>query len=118
VSYPTSISRFHPPVRGRTPSFASMPRRSTRKAPDAPLPIQFRPQLASLVSDPPAGNDWAHELKYDGYRIGCFIEGDHVRLISRNGNDWTAQFPEVRDAARILGTRRALLDGEVAILLP
>jgi len=57
-------------------------------------------------------------MKYDGYRIGCRIDAGKVRLISRNGKDWTEAFPEICDAARKLGVRRALIDGEVAIVLP
>jgi bifunctional non-homologous end joining protein LigD len=56
-------------------------------------------------------------MKYDGYRIGCRIDNGKVRLISRNGKDWTDAFPEVCEAALKLGVRRALIDGEVAIVL-
>lgn len=78
----------------------------------------YKPQLATLVKLPPDGDGWAHELKFDGYRIGCRISGDRVTLISRNGKDWTANFPEVVAAARALDTADALLDGEVAAVLP
>jgi bifunctional non-homologous end joining protein LigD len=57
-------------------------------------------------------------MKYDGYRIGCRIQGRAVTLISRNGKDWTSAFPEIVEAARGLELRDALLDGEVAIVLP
>ncbi|MGH7502926.1 MAG: DNA ligase D [Longimicrobiales bacterium] len=82
----------------------------------APLPTVPEPELATLVANPPAGDDWLHEIKYDGYRLLCRVEGDDVRLISRNGKDWTARFRAVVDAVRALPCRRALLDGEVAIL--
>jgi bifunctional non-homologous end joining protein LigD len=75
-------------------------------------------QLALLVDEPPEGDEWVHELKFDGYRIGCVIDGPRVTLVSRNGNDWTAQFPEVVGAVRRLKARQALLDGEVAVVLP
>jgi bifunctional non-homologous end joining protein LigD len=81
------------------------------------LPGSYRPQLATLVKEAPAGEGWIHEVKYDGYRIGCFVDGGDVRLISRNGNDWTDKFPEVVEAAKQLDIKSALLDGEVAILL-
>jgi bifunctional non-homologous end joining protein LigD len=83
----------------------------------AALPAQYAPQLATLVAAPPSGDAWLHELKYDGYRIGARIDGEAVRLISRNGKDWTERFPTVRDAARRLATHRAFLDGEVAAVL-
>src|SRR5262245_57619017 len=79
---------------------------------------EYDPQLATIVKTPPDGDRWIHEIKYDGYRIGCVISGDRVRLISRNGNDWTDVFPSIADAARALRTRDALIDGEVAMLLP
>jgi bifunctional non-homologous end joining protein LigD len=78
----------------------------------------YRAQLALLVDEPPGGDGWLHEVKYDGYRIGCAIAGGEVTLWSRRAKDWTAHFPEVADAARRLPARSALLDGEVAVLLP
>ncbi|WP_242334253.1 MULTISPECIES: non-homologous end-joining DNA ligase [Anaeromyxobacter] len=78
----------------------------------------YRAQLAQLVDEAPEGAAWVHEIKYDGYRIGCAIEDGAVTLWSRNGKDWTAQFPEVAAAARKLKVRSALLDGEVAAVLP
>jgi bifunctional non-homologous end joining protein LigD len=77
----------------------------------------YRAQLALLVSEAPEGDGWLHEVKYDGYRIGCAIEGGRVTLWSRRGKDWTRQFPEVAEAARALPVRAALLDGEVAAVL-
>jgi bifunctional non-homologous end joining protein LigD len=88
----------------------------TRRA-RTPVP-PYRAQLALLVSEAPEGDGWVHEVKYDGYRIGCAIDGGRVTLWSRRGKDWTAQFPEVADAARALPVRSALLDGEVAAMLP
>src|SRR5262249_25569431 len=78
------------------------------------LPEAFVPQLASLVKAAPAGDQWLHETKFDGYRIGCRIDRGDVRLLSRNGKDWTAHFPEVRAAAARLPARRPPLRGEVA----
>lgn len=78
----------------------------------------YRPQLATLVKDAPSGEGWIHEIKFDGYRIGCRIRHGRVTLISRNGKDWTAAFPEVVEAAARLKVKDALLDGEVAVVLP
>ncbi|HEY2388456.1 MAG TPA: non-homologous end-joining DNA ligase [Candidatus Binatia bacterium] len=80
------------------------------------LPATVELQLARLTKAPPAGDAWLHELKYDGYRILCRIEDGRARLVSRSGKDWTAHFPEVRDAALALPLRAALLDGEVAVV--
>ena len=79
---------------------------------------EYRPQLAQLVKTPPTGDAWIHEPKLDGYRIGCRIEGRDVALLSRRDNDWTEAFPEVVAAAKRLKTKAALLDGEVAAVLP
>jgi len=78
----------------------------------------YVPQLASLVKTPPSGDEWLHEIKLDGYRIGCLIAGDRIRLISRNGQDWTSVFPEIVEAARTLAVKDAIVDGEIVMLQP
>lgn len=78
----------------------------------------YNPQLAQLVKEPPAGVGWIHEIKLDGYRIGGAIEHGRIRLVSRRNLDWTAEFPTVRDALKRLKVKSALLDGEVAAVLP
>jgi bifunctional non-homologous end joining protein LigD len=77
----------------------------------------YDPQLAQLVKTAPSGPEWLHELKYDGYRIGCRIDAGTVTLLSRNGKDWTGAFPEIARAARGLKVDTALIDGEVCVLL-
>jgi bifunctional non-homologous end joining protein LigD len=79
---------------------------------------RYRPELATLVDAPPAGPGWIHELKFDGYRIGAFLEARKVRLESRREIDWTAKFPEVVAVVERLRCDSALFDGEVAITLP
>ena len=71
------------------------------------------PQLARLVDTSPEGDGWLHELKWDGYRLLATIRKGEVRLWSRNGLDWTARVPEVRDALAMLGLDDAILDGEL-----
>jgi len=61
------------------------------RAPRLPATVEL--QLARLAKTPPAGDEWLHELKYDGYRILCRIEDGRARLFSRSGKDWTAHFP-------------------------
>jgi len=78
----------------------------------------YEPELATLVAEAPRGDEWLHEIKLDGYRIGCVIDGGRVRLLSRNDNDWTSRFPTVAEAARKLRAKSAVLDGEVVVLLP
>jgi bifunctional non-homologous end joining protein LigD len=64
----------------------------------------------------PAGSDWIHEIKYDGYRMLVVREQDRVRLISRSGNDWARHFPLIGAAALKLRQKRFVLDGEVVVL--
>ena len=78
---------------------------------------EYNPQLATLGSEPPSGDRWLHEIKYDGYRIGCVIDKKGTRLISRNGKDWTHVFPSIAEAAKKLKTRDAIIDGEVAMVM-
>ena len=75
-------------------------------------------QLAQLVDAPPEGPDWLHEQKFDGYRILAELDHGNVRLLSRRFKDWTAEFPTVAEAVAALPVKRAVLDGEVAVLLP
>jgi len=77
----------------------------------------YVPQLATLVATPPSGDEWLHEIKYDGYRIGARVRKGRVSLYTRNGNDWTAAFPEIAGAVEKLGLDDALIDGEAAIVL-
>jgi len=81
------------------------------------MPSVYTPQLATIAKTPPAGDRWLHEIKFDGYRIGCEITNGIIRLITRNGNDWTDRFPELVDAVRALKVKDALIDGEAAMLM-
>jgi bifunctional non-homologous end joining protein LigD len=76
-------------------------------------PPVIEPELPSLVDRAPEGGDWIHEIKYDGYRILSIISHGRVRMLSRRGNDWTANFPALASALARLPVERALLDGEV-----
>jgi bifunctional non-homologous end joining protein LigD len=76
-------------------------------------------QLAKLVKTVPEGEDWFYELKYDGYRIMAFIEGNSVRLMTRNNNDYSKRFNEISLALLDWAKRRAIvLDGEIVITDP
>jgi len=80
--------------------------------------LTYEAQLATLVDEPPEGDGWLHEQKFDGYRIGLVKQGDAISLQSRRNLDWAAQFSEVVVAGASLHAKTALLDGEVAVLLP
>lgn len=82
----------------------------------AAQPKQFRPQLATLVNEPPEGDEWLHEVKYDGYRILCFLTDGKARLMTRRGNDWTRRFSDIARAIEELSIKQAVFDGEVVVL--
>lgn len=84
--------------------------------PASAIPSTIYPQLATLVDEAPTGNEWLHELKFDGYRILAFKENTNVRLMSRNNKDWTAYFYNVVKAIKALPIKNAIFDGEVVIL--
>jgi bifunctional non-homologous end joining protein LigD len=90
--------------------------KTIRGARTAKLPEFISPQLATLVKAPPAGDDWLHELKFDGYRMLCRIERGKVRFWSRNGKEWTAKFPTVAAVMTELKLSSAMLDGEIVIV--
>ena len=80
------------------------------------LPLFFTPQLATLVDEPPKGEGWIYEVKFDGYRIVARIDGDDVKLFTRNGNDWTARLRPLAEALRGVGVGSAWLDGEIVVM--
>jgi bifunctional non-homologous end joining protein LigD len=82
----------------------------------AAFPASFSPALCTLVDEAPAGDEWIHEIKFDGYRIVARVEAGRVRLLSRNGEDWTTRFQSVANAVAGLPVSRALFDGEVCVV--
>jgi bifunctional non-homologous end joining protein LigD len=80
------------------------------------LPDKVAPQLASVADEPPEAEGWLTEIKFDGYRILAFLDHGKVRLLTRNGNDWTDRLPAVAKAVGQLYVDSALLDGELVAL--
>jgi bifunctional non-homologous end joining protein LigD len=66
----------------------------------------------------PDGRSWLHEAKYDGYRILARKQGDEITLFSRSGLDWTVRFPAIAKAMQDFPAMSAMIDGEVAFVLP
>jgi bifunctional non-homologous end joining protein LigD len=91
---------------------APVPRRPAKAEP----PDSIAPQLAQLVDDALEGDDWLHEIKIDGYRIGARIDLGKVQMFTRRGNDWTARFRPIAGVLAGLPVKSAYLDGEIAIL--
>jgi ATP-dependent DNA ligase len=58
------------------------------------LPGRIKPQLTKLIDQPPEGPEWLHEIKFDGYRMHAHLDRSRVRLLTRNGLDWT--LPQLR----------------------
>ena len=81
-----------------------------------PMPTTIHPMLAESIDDPFDGDEWLFEIKWDGYRAIAFIENDKVRLVSRNQNELTARYPELKDMPAFVKAKTAILDGEVVAL--
>ena len=113
------------PAKAKTPPVTKRASRTARQArvPSgqvAPAPARragrLEPMYASIGTAVPDGEGWTFEPKYDGIRVLAFVTKDAVRLVTRNGNDKTKQFPEIADALRALGKkaeREFVLDGEI-----
>jgi bifunctional non-homologous end joining protein LigD len=81
-----------------------------------PMPLTIHPMLAESVEQPFDGKEWLFEIKWDGYRAVAFVDGGKVRLVSRNQNDLTARYPELKDLPKSVHAQKAILDGEVVAL--
>lgn len=107
---PTRRSRAKGPTEGKATPFKA-----------TPLPGFIAPQLASLVASPPAGANWLHEIKFDGYRLEARIDHaaapkERVRLYTRSGLDWTGRFGSALvDAFSALPAETAIIDGELVV---
>lgn len=81
-----------------------------------PMPNQVFPQLATLVSHPPNGAKWLHEIKLDGYRLLCFIREQKISLITRGQKDWTRKFSHLAEILAAENLPDLIFDGEVVVL--
>lgn len=80
------------------------------------LPARLPAALATLVKSPPQGDDWIHEVKYDGYRMLSRLEKGDVRIYTRNGQDWTDRLESIAAEVKRLKATTAWLDGEVCAI--
>ncbi len=103
-------------ARGGRPKPSQTARGAGKNRKAGAMPAARSPQLATLVKAPPAGRDWLHELKYDGYRCLIAIADGIVRCFTRNGHDWTDRFSSLIPSALALPVESALIDGEVVVL--
>lgn len=120
---PDSVSAL-PPVPLPAPAGGDVSRADAQRtagdlaaAPRMALPDKLAPQLATLVDRPPIDlSQWQWELKFDGYRMLARVERGAVRLLTRNGHDWTAKMPQLAQAIKRLPLRSGWLDGEVLVM--
>jgi bifunctional non-homologous end joining protein LigD len=83
------------------------------------LPADFIfPAQPVLRLKPPAGTDWVHEIKHDGYRMIVHRDGPAVRLYSRNAYDWTARLSAIAAAAQRIKAKSFTIDGEAVVVGP
>lgn len=82
------------------------------------MPDFLPPQLATLAKQPPIGDDWLHELKFDGYRMLCHLHKGKARFWSRNAKDWTERFSSLETPLKKLSASTAILDGEIVVVDP
>jgi bifunctional non-homologous end joining protein LigD len=78
-----------------------------RRSEAAALPEWIPPQLTQLVDAAPEGDDWLHEIKFDGYRMHARLDRGTVKLLTRTGLDWTHKYPPIAAAVSALGARQA-----------
>jgi bifunctional non-homologous end joining protein LigD len=78
--------------------------------------IPFEPCIPTRGTSVPAGPDWLHEIKHDGYRLIVQRDGARVRLLTRNGHDWTARYPLIVEAALRNRQTSFVIDGEAVLL--
>ncbi len=80
------------------------------------MPTAIVPMKSFLANTPPKGDDWLFEIKWDGVRAICFIDGKSVRMTSRTGNSCERQYPELSVIGHQITANQAILDGEIAVL--
>src|SRR3954451_7543895 len=78
--------------------------------------IPLEPCLPTRGTKVPAGPDWIHEVKYDGYRLLVVRDGKRVRLLTRNGHDWTTRYPLIVESALRNRQSSFVVDGEAVLL--
>jgi ATP-dependent DNA ligase len=73
---------------------------------------KIEPCLSAAAKKPPSGPGWPHEIKHDGFRMMVRRDAAGLRIITRNGRDWTSRFPLMASAANAIKAKDFLIDGE------
>jgi bifunctional non-homologous end joining protein LigD len=99
-------------VRAGAVAADEMPSRRSANVQTGKRPAFQKPQLATLVSEAPAGEDWLNEAKFDGYRLMIAIGKGGITCFTRTGLDWSEKFPDIIEGFSDLDCKSALIDGE------
>ncbi len=114
---PPLLARLAPAPSHSAVSAGARKRSSGDSPPSAAaLPSDAPFQLATLVDEAPSGDEWIHEIKYDGYRLRVALEHGKATVLTRSGADWTDRFPVIARAVEALPVSSALIDGEAVVL--
>jgi bifunctional non-homologous end joining protein LigD len=107
-----------PSVRSRKNSNSSTPSvlSSLAGAEMRPMPTVIHTMLATPIDEAFDNPDWLFEIKWDGYRALASIDHGRLRLVSRNQNDLTGQFPELRSLPSFINADEVIIDGEIVAL--
>ncbi|MDR6536576.1 DNA ligase D [Variovorax soli] len=122
--FPDSVASLPMPEPAAGPRPADKKPRRSGAAPSmpegavkGPMPMKLAPVLATLVDKPPPRPDeWLFEIKFDGYRLLARIDDHGVRLITRNGHDWSARIPHLVEALTRMKLKPGWLDGEIVVV--
>lgn len=77
------------------------------------MPLKFiKPMEPELVDTPPQGDEWLHEIKFDGYRTQIIKDENGIRLFTKNGYDWTGRYIELAGEAEAIEAESFIIDGE------
>jgi bifunctional non-homologous end joining protein LigD len=90
--------------------------RDLTTAAPGPLPKFMEPLLPVLRERPPSGDNWIHEIKFDGYRFQIRLWHHQPQILTRRGHDWTHKARAVAEEASCLPTDSALIDGEAVVM--
>ena len=75
--------------------------------------MRFEPAIPTRM---PSSPEWIHEVKYDGFRLIVHRDGDRVRLLTRNGHDWSGRYPWIVESALKNRTKQFVIDGDAVVL--
>jgi bifunctional non-homologous end joining protein LigD len=108
--------RSEEPDGSPAPAFSAVSVSDVKGVRPASMPSVIHPMLATPIEKPFDGEDWLFEIKWDGYRSVAFVQNGGLRLVSRNQNDMTALYPELKDLPGSVQAKAVVLDGEVVAI--